>query len=57
MTKPFILGLAPRTEDALLSMNEIHDAVGDNTGNLAFAHAIHAHIGGNVECVKWSDSG
>lgn len=55
MTEPFIYGLAPRIDAAFLSTAEIYEAVAHNTGNLAFVHAIHAHLGGNVRSVMWAD--
>ena len=53
MTRPFILGLKPSVDTASLSMNERFRCVGENCGNLAFTHAIHAHLGGNIPSFEW----
>ena len=56
MTEPFILGIAPRNDAASQPFNQISRRVGGNSGNLAFAYAVHAHLGGHVSSVRWSDS-
>ena len=54
MSKPFIFGSPPRTDAAFTSVGELYRLVGHNCGNLAFTHAIHAHLGGNLHSVAWS---
>lgn len=51
---PFIFGLSPGA--AAQAQNDVtarHGAVGLNTGNIAFAHAIDAHLGGGLPAVEW----
>ena len=54
MTQPFIFGSPPCAEAAFTSMDDLHELVGHNCGNLAFTHAIHAHLGSNLRSVAWS---
>lgn len=42
---PFVLGLNARVPDGPLSTGDFFDLVGHNSGNLAFAHALHQHLG------------
>lgn len=52
--KPFILGLAPEVPDIQrLTTEELSQAVGHNTGNLAFHYAIDQQLGGNLTYLNW----
>ncbi len=51
---PFIFGLQSRQPySAMTSTEELFEAVGHNTGNLVFHHAINQHFGGNLSSVGW----
>lgn len=55
MKKPFILGLHSSIPTApYLTTKQLHDAVGHNTGNLAFHHAITQQLGGRLDVAGWS---
>ena len=69
MSEPFIFGCPPRPglaiatttptqhiDPAFASTDDLYQLVGLNSGNLAFGHAIHAHLGGNVRSVMWRAS-
>lgn len=57
MTKSFILGLDHTIPAApFLATEDLYGLVGQNTGNLAFHHAIVQHLGGAVKTVGWSAS-
>lgn len=53
MPKPFMVGIPRRVEAAFRSTRELYRAVGHNCGNLAFVHAIDAHLGGNIPRSDW----
>ena len=53
--KPFILGTPRRVDAAFRSTGELYRIVGHNCGNLAFMHAVDAHLGGDLPTVRWSD--
>lgn len=56
MSDAFVLGLPPRVESAFSPTATLYRQVG-NTGNLAFARAVHEHLGGvagNVAVLDWS---
>ena len=49
---PFIFGLSPgRVGQAPSDATARYRAVGRNTGNIAFAHAVDAHLGGGLRSV------
>ena len=55
-TGAFVLGLPPRIDSELAPTKQAFGKVG-NTGNLAFSHAIHEHLGGDaaeIRSVDWS---
>lgn len=52
--KPFLLGLSPTIENsALLSTETTYRLAGENTGNLAFCHAISRALGGDLNSILW----
>lgn len=52
--EPFIFGLPPRIPGyALRATRFLFEATGENTGNLAFQHAIDTHLQGNRKVVSW----
>lgn len=52
-SKPFVIGLSPRIDAAFQSTEALYRAVGHNCGNLAFTHAVHAHLGGDLPTTGW----
>lgn len=55
VSRAFIFGLPRRVDPSARSANAIYDAVGHNTGNLAFSHAIADMIGDEGGRVSWFD--
>ena len=53
MAKPFVIGLSPRVDAAFQTTEALYRAVDHNCGNLAFTHAIHAHLGGELPTTGW----
>lgn len=54
MKEPFILGLPHRVPDGhFLTTQTLYDRVGHNSGNLAFAHAVVSHLGGEARAIAW----
>ncbi|SEJ14317.1 Polysaccharide pyruvyl transferase [Azotobacter beijerinckii] len=52
--KPFLLGFPPTIENsALLPTETTYKMVGDNTGNLAFCHAISQALGVELNSILW----
>lgn len=51
---PFLFGLSPgAAAQAPSHATARYEAVGLNTGNIAFAHAIDAHLGGGLRAVEY----
>lgn len=53
MAKPFVTGLSPRVDAAFQTTEALYRAVGHDCGNLAFTHAIHAHLSGELPATGW----
>ena len=52
--KPFLFGFSPSLCDSALNCSELaYKQVGDNTGNLAFCHAIDQILGGGLQSALW----
>ena len=54
---PFLFGFSPSIENSpFLDTMKALQAVGDNTGNLAFCFAIDRQLGGNLKSILWHAS-
>ena len=53
MTKPLLISPSRRVDAAFRSTRDLYQIVGHNCGNLAFVHAIDAHLGGNIPRSGW----
>ncbi|MDE0349054.1 MAG: polysaccharide pyruvyl transferase family protein [Gammaproteobacteria bacterium] len=51
MHDAFVIGLKPRQDDGSMPTDALSRRVGGNTGNLVYAHAICAHLAGNLRVI------